>query len=53
MFEDLGALAERLLATAPDQTDAGFEPVLDPDGALLDRVVAARTGEGRRGRSSR
>ena len=39
MFEDLGALAERLLATAPDQTDAGFEPVLDPDGALLDRVV--------------
>jgi hypothetical protein len=39
MFEDMEALAARLLATAPAQDDP-FDPVLDPDGTLVDRLVA-------------
>ena len=38
MFEDLDAVAERLLATTRDQDDP-FEPTLDPDGTRVDRLV--------------
>jgi hypothetical protein len=39
MFEDVDALAAPLLASAPAQDDP-FDPVLDPDGSLVDRLVA-------------
>ena len=39
MFEDMEGLEERRLVAAPDQNHAELEPVLDPDGDLLDRVV--------------